>query len=146
MDVSFSEKASQRLSCRPRWGHRRGKKSAFLGYLKRLWLQWEAKWAKMAFFSNFARHVKYALHDSNAITAPQQKTTENVRKMTLIVKEAMRESTMWHFEEILEGLVEPSVGSNSHKSEGHFFQKTCSFTDTFGMWDFAWFTPHPLWS
>ena len=140
---AFTESPSQGASRRPRWGPWRGKKSAFLGVQKRLWLQWEAKWAKMAFLVVFACHVKYALHDSNAIIAPQQKTSKNNGKMCIFVKEAMRESAMWHFEEVLEGLLEPSVGSNSHQSESRFFQKTVCFIGTFGMWDFAWLTPHP---
>ena len=52
---------------------------------------------------------------------------------------------MSHFEEVLEGLLEPSVGSNSHQSESLFFQKTVIFIGTFGMWDFALLTPHPSW-
>ena len=27
-----------------------------------------------------------------------------------------------------------------------FWKKSVSFINTFGMWDFAWFTPHPPWS
>ena len=53
--------------------------------------------------------------------------------MCIVVKEAMRESAMSHFEEVLEGLLEPSVGSNSHQSESRFFQKTVIFIGTFGM-------------
>ena len=40
-----------------------------------------------------------------------KKTSKNDGNMSIFVKEAMRESAMWHFEEVLEGLLEPSEGS-----------------------------------
>ena len=40
-------------SRRPRWGHWRGKESVFWGVQQRLWLQREAKLAKMAFLVIF---------------------------------------------------------------------------------------------
>ena len=58
----------------------------------------------------------------------------------------MWESAMWHFEEVLEGLLEPSVGSNSHQSASRLFQNAVCFIGTFGMWDFAWLTPYHSWS
>ena len=84
MEGCFSEMASQGPTRRPRWGHRRGKKSAFLGYQKRLWLQWEAKWAKMAFSAVFACHVKYAVHDRNAIVALQEKHEKTLGKWAFL--------------------------------------------------------------
>ena len=47
------ESESQGPSRRPSWSNWRGKKSAFLGYQKRLWLQWEAKSAQTAFLVIF---------------------------------------------------------------------------------------------
>ena len=66
--------------------------------------------------------------------------------MDTFVQEAMRESAMLHFEEVLEGFLEPSVGSNPHQSASRVFQKTVVFIGTFGMRDFAWLIPHPSWS
>ena len=53
------------------------------------------------------------------------------------MKEALRESAMWPSEEGLEGLAEPSEGSDSHQSANRFFPKTVNFTDAFAMLDFA---------
>ena len=53
---------------------------------------------------------------------------------------------MWHFAKVLGGLLEPSVGSNSHQSGSRVLQKTVCFIGTFGMWDFACLTPYPSWS
>ena len=122
-----------------------GQEISHFGVPKTLVAAVGSKMSQNGIFSNFSRHVKYASHDSNAVIDPQEKTWKNVGKMSIFVTEAMRESAMWHFEEVLEGLLEPSVGSNSHQSASRFFQKTVSFIETFCMWDFARLTPHHSW-
>ena len=53
-----------------------------------------SKVSQNGIFRDFRCHVNNVLHDSNAIIAPQGKTSKNIGKMCIFVKEAMRESAM----------------------------------------------------
>ena len=145
MDGSFSESASQGPSRRPRWGHRRGKKSALLGYPKRLWLQWEAKWAKMAFLVIFACHVKYALNESNAMIAPQEKheTRWGNAYFCEVCNAGVSHMKLWRCTWRTFGAI---CGFNFSSVRECLFKRNACVIGTFGMWDFAWLIPHPSWS
>ena len=53
-----------------------------------------SKMSQNGIFRYFSCHIKYSLHASNAIIAPQEKHEKTFGKKSIFVKEAIRESAM----------------------------------------------------